>query len=191
METRQVQQQSAEDEAASAGRQIDTVHRNSPLCSSVACLAVCAAMAERLNAQYSFCMLEAPTVPAPGSEDQPAPPTLGALALLFLRLGTTAFGGPAAHIAMMEDEVVRRRRWLRREQFLELLGAANLIPGPSSTELAIYIGGLLGGRVGLVLAGVCFILPAALLVALLAWAYVEFGKLPQVAGLLYGMKAAV
>jgi len=121
----------------------------------------------------------------------PEVPPLRALALLFLRLGLTAFGGPAAHIAMMEDEVVRRRRWLSREQFLDLLGAANLLPGPSSTELAIYIGWLLGGWSGLVLAGTCFILPAALLVAGLAWAYLNWGTLPQVAGILYGVKPAV
>src|SRR6202022_2363771 len=103
---------------------------------------------------------------------EPRAVRLRQLAWLFLRLGTTAFGGPAAHIAMMEDEVVRRRRWIAREQFLDLLGAANLIPGPSSTELAIYIGWLLGGWRGLLLAGVCFILPAGVMVAGIAWVYV-------------------
>ena len=89
---------------------------------------------------------------------------------LFLRLGFTAFGGPAAHIAMMEDETVRRRQWLTREQFLDLLGAASVIPGPSSTELAIYLGFRRAGWRGLVAGGVCFILPAALMVAGIAWA---------------------
>ncbi len=113
------------------------------------------------------------------------------LALLFLKLGTVAFGGPAAHIAMMEDEVVRRRRWISKEKFLDLLGAANLIPGPSSTELAIYIGYLQAGWIGLLLAGVCFILPAAVIVAALAWAYVQFGSLPQAVGILYGLKPVI
>ncbi len=113
------------------------------------------------------------------------------IALLFLKLGTIAFGGPAAHIAMMEDEVVRRRRWLSKEKFLDLLGAANLIPGPSSTELAIYIGYLQAGWIGLLLAGVCFILPAALIVTALAWAYVQFGSLPQAVGILYGVKPVI
>jgi chromate transporter len=113
------------------------------------------------------------------------------LALLFLRLGCTAFGGPAAHIAIMEDEVVRRRRWLSSEKFLDLLGAANLIPGPSSTELAIFIGYDQAGWLGLVLGGVCFILPASVMVTALAWAYVRFGSLPRIAGILYGIKPVV
>src|SRR6266404_6960198 len=89
---------------------------------------------------------------------------LDELAWFFLRLGTTAFGGPAAHIAIMEDELVRRRQWLSREKFLDLLGASNLIPGPSSSELAIHIGYLRAGVPGLLIAGFCFILPAALMV---------------------------
>jgi chromate transporter len=113
------------------------------------------------------------------------------LALLFLKLGTTAFGGPAAHIALMEDEVVRRRRWLTRETFLDMVGAVNLLPGPSSTELAIYIGYSRAGWPGLVLAGACFILPAMLLVSGLAALYVRFGVLPQVSGVLYGVKPVV
>jgi chromate transporter len=113
------------------------------------------------------------------------------LALFFLRLGTTAFGGPAAHIAIMEDELVRRRKWLSREKFLDLLGASNLIPGPSSSELAIHIGYLRAGWIGLIMGGVCFILPAALIVAVIAWAYVRFGHLPAVSGLLYGVKPVV
>jgi chromate transporter len=113
------------------------------------------------------------------------------LVRLFLRLGLTAFGGPAAHVAMMEDEFVARRKWLTRQQFLDLLGAANLIPGPNSTEMAIYIGLRRAGWLGLVAAGVCFILPAALLVSLIAWAYLRFGALPQAAGILYGIKPVV
>jgi chromate transporter len=118
-------------------------------------------------------------------------PSLSELAAFFLRLGTTAFGGPAAHIAIMEDELVRRRGWISREKFLDMLGASNLIPGPSSSELAIHIGYLLGGWRGLFVAGICFILPAACMVGALAWAYVHFGKLPAVAGILYGIKPVV
>lgn len=117
--------------------------------------------------------------------------SLGELALLFLRLGATAFGGPAAHTAMMEDEVVRRRGWLTRDRFLDLVGATNLIPGPNSTELAIHIGALRGGPPGLIVAGVCFILPAVAIVTCLAWAYVEFGTVPQAAGLLAGVQPVV
>jgi len=117
--------------------------------------------------------------------------SLGELARLFLKLGTIAFGGPAAHIAMMEDEVVRRRRWLTREQFLDYLGATNLIPGPNSTELAIHVGHARAGWPGLLVAGACFILPATLIVAVIAWAYVRFGTLPAAAGILYGVKPVV
>jgi chromate transporter len=113
------------------------------------------------------------------------------LALLFGRLGATAFGGPAAHIAMMEDEVVTRRGWVTRQQFLDLVGATNLIPGPNSTELAIHIGHLRAGWPGLVVAGVCFILPAFCLVLLLAWLYKEYGTLPQMQWLLRGMAPVV
>ena len=113
------------------------------------------------------------------------------LAVFFLRLGTTAFGGPAAHVAMMEDEVVRRRGWLTREEFLDRLSAANLIPGPSSTELAIHVGLKRAGWPGLVVAGACFILPAALIVGALAWAYVRFGSLPMLSGVLRGVKPVV
>ena len=91
------------------------------------------------------------------------------IAWLFLKLGTTAFGGPAAHIAMMEDEVVRRRRWLSREAFLDYVGATNLIPGPNSTELAIHLGHARAGRAGLLIAGVSFIVPAALIVGAAGW----------------------
>src|SRR5205809_3125966 len=117
--------------------------------------------------------------------------TLTELAALFLRLGATSFGGPAAHIAMMEDEVVRRRGWLTRADFLDLLGATNLIPGPNSTELAIHIGHRRAGWPGLLVAGACFIVPAMLIVLALAWAYVRFGRLPEAAGLLYGVKPVV
>ncbi|MGA9522415.1 MAG: chromate efflux transporter [Myxococcaceae bacterium] len=113
------------------------------------------------------------------------------LALLFFRLGVTAFGGPAAHIAMMEDEVVRRYGWLTRDEFLDLLGATNLIPGPNSTELAIHIGHRRAGWPGLLVAGTCFILPAALLVTCFAWVYVRFGDLPQVEAVLYGVKPVI
>lgn len=113
------------------------------------------------------------------------------LAAFFTRLGLTAFGGPAVHIALMEATVVRERRWMPRERFLDLLGAANLIPGPSSTELAIYIGYDLGGPVGLLIAGTCFILPAALVTLAFAWAYVRFGSLPHAAGLLAGIKPVI
>jgi chromate transporter len=117
--------------------------------------------------------------------------TLRELALLFLQLGVTAFGGPAAHIAMMEDEVVRRRRWLTHDEFLDLLGATNLIPGPNSTEMAIHIGHRRAGWTGLVVAGSCFILPAALIVLAMAWVYVRFKALPQADALLYGVKPVI
>src|SRR5208283_4261333 len=116
---------------------------------------------------------------------------LSEIALLFLKLGTTAFGGPAAHIAMMDEEVVRRRRWLTEQEFLDYLSAVNFIPGPNSTEMAIHIGHRRGGWPGLIVAGTCFIVPAAILVGILAWAYVRWGALPQAAGLLYGVKPVV
>ncbi len=119
------------------------------------------------------------------------PASLLELARLFLKLGSIAFGGPPAHIAMMDDEVVTRRGWLTREQFLDFLGATNLIPGPNSTEMAIHVGRTQAGFPGLIMAGSCFILPASILVTLLAWAYVRFGALPQVAGILYGLKPVV
>jgi chromate transporter len=116
---------------------------------------------------------------------------LGEIARVFLKLGTIAFGGPAAHIAMMEDEVVRRRGWLSRDAFLDYVGATNLIPGPNSTELAIHIGHARGGWPGLLLAGACFILPATLIVSAVAWAYVRYGTLPDVSSVLYGIKPVI
>jgi chromate transporter len=130
-------------------------------------------------------------VPRPSDPSRRSSGRLGELALLFLKLGTIGFGGPAAHIAMMEDEVVRRRRWLTREQFLDLLGATNLIPGPNSTEMAIHVGYRRAGFSGLAVAGICFILPAAVIVAFIAWAYARFGRLPVGAGILYGVKPVV
>lgn len=113
------------------------------------------------------------------------------IALLFLKLGAIGFGGPAAHIAMMEDEVVRRRRWISRQDFLDLLAATNLIPGPNSTEMAIHIGHRMAGWPGLVLAGACFILPAGMIVIAIAWGYATYGSLPETEALLYGVKPAV
>jgi chromate transporter len=125
------------------------------------------------------------------TNEPPSGSTLIEVARYFLKLGFTAFGGPAAHIAMMHDEVVKRRHWVDDQRFLDLLGAINLIPGPNSTEMAIYLGLLRAGWLGLVLGGVCFILPAMLIVLALAWAYVQFGSTPQVSALLYGVKPVV
>lgn len=116
---------------------------------------------------------------------------LSEVALLFLRLGFTAFGGPAAHIAMMRTEVVERRRWISETRFVDLIGITNLIPGPSSTELAIYLGYLRAGWPGLLVAGVCFIGPAMLIVLALAWVYVTYGALPQIGWLFYGIQPVV
>src|SRR5579883_2691767 len=117
--------------------------------------------------------------------------TLVEVLWLFLRLGFTAFGGPAAHIAMMREEVVRRRQWISDERFVDLIGITNLIPGPSSTELAIYLGYLRAGWPGLLVAGICFIGPAMLIVLALARAYVTYRSLPQVAWLFYGIQPVV
>ncbi len=111
--------------------------------------------------------------------------------LFFLRLGFTAFGGPAAHIAMMHAEVVEKRKWLDEQRFLDLLGGANMIPGPTSTELAIFLGFERAGWVGLLLGGACFILPAMLIVLALAWAYVHFGTTAQAGWLFYGIKPVI
>lgn len=125
------------------------------------------------------------------TSERPQRTTLTELALLFLRLGTTAFGGPAAHVAMMQDEVVKRRRWMTEERFLDLVGATNLIPGPNSTELAIHIGFDRRRWAGLFVAGVSFIVPAMLITALFGWAYVTFGTLPAVGWVLYGVKPVI
>jgi len=117
--------------------------------------------------------------------------SLGEIALVFLKLGTIAFGGPAAHLAMMEEEFVRRRKWITHAEFLDRLAAANLIPGPSSTEVAIFIGQLKCGWRGLIVAGCCFIIPAAVIVTVIAWAYVRFGSLPKAEGILFAIKPAV
>ena len=119
------------------------------------------------------------------------PGSLAEVTKQFLCLGFIAYGGPAAHVAMMEEEFVRRRGWLTRERFLELVGAVSMVPRPSSTELAIYLGEIRAGLAGLIVAGACFILPAAFLVTVLAWAYLKFGAVPQVAGLLFGIKPIV
>lgn len=113
------------------------------------------------------------------------------IAALFLKLGAIAFGGPAAHIALMYDEMVKKRKWVSEQHFLDLLGATNLIPGPNSTEMAIHLGFVRGGWWGLILAGVCFILPAMLIVLGFAWAYLQLGSSPQVGWLLYGVKPAI
>ncbi len=121
----------------------------------------------------------------------PEPTAIRELALLFLRLGATAFGGPAAHIAMMQDEVVRRRRWMSEERFLDLLGATNLIPGPNSTEMAIHIGWERRRWAGLVVAGLAFIVPAMLITGALGWVYVHHGAVPAATWLLYGVKPVI
>ncbi len=110
---------------------------------------------------------------------------------LFLKLGCIAFGGPAAHVALFREEVVRRRRWVTDDRFLDLLGMTNLIPGPNSTEMAIHLGYTRAGWPGLVAGGLCFIVPAMLIVWGLAWAYVRYGAQPQVTWLLYGIKPVI
>ena len=116
---------------------------------------------------------------------------LGEIARAFLKLGVVAFGGPAAHIAMMEDEFVGRRGWISRQHFVDLVGATNLIPGPNSTEMTMHVGYERAGWRGLVIAGTCFICPAVLVTGVLAWLYVSFGTLPSVEPFLYGIKPAV
>jgi chromate transporter len=117
--------------------------------------------------------------------------SLSEVARLFLRMGFTAFGGPAAHIAMFHDEVVKRRQWITDQHFLDMLGATNLIPGPNSTEMSMHIGYVRAGWLGLIVGGMCFILPAAVIVGLLAWLYAEFGTTPAAGFLLYGIKPVV
>ena len=116
---------------------------------------------------------------------------LGEVAVVFLKLGSIAFGGPAAHIAMMQQEVVTKRKWLSNEGFLDLLGATNLIPGPNSTEMAIHIGKERAGWKGLITAGICFILPAVLITGTFAWLYQNFGSLPDVKPFIYGIKPVI
>lgn len=113
------------------------------------------------------------------------------VALLFFKMGCVAFGGPAAHIAMMEDEVVDKRKWMTRDYFLDLMGATNLIPGPNSTELTMHCGHQRAGILGLFVAGICFIFPAVIITGILAWAYVTYGQLPEVNPYIYGIKPAV
>ena len=113
------------------------------------------------------------------------------VARVFLKLGLIGFGGPAVHIAMMEEEVVRKRQWLTHEHFLDLIGATNLIPGPNSTEMALHCGHERAGWKGLLAAGACFILPAVFITGLLAWAYQQYSTLPQVAPFIYGIKPAI
>ena len=130
---------------------------------------------------------------AAAPEPPPAPERgpLGEVARLFLKLGLIAFGGPAAHIAMMEDEFVTRRRWIDRQHFLDLIGATNLIPGPNSTEMTMHVGYERAGWPGLFVAGACFIGPAVLITGLFGWLYVAYGSLPEVEPFLYGIKPAV
>lgn len=113
------------------------------------------------------------------------------LGKLFFQLGAISFGGPAAHTALMESEVVQRRQWLTSDEFLDLLDATHLIPGPNSTEMAIHIGYRHAGWLGLIVAGTSFIFPAAVITGICAWIYVNYGTLPQVTPLLYGIKPAV
>jgi len=113
------------------------------------------------------------------------------VALVFFKLGCFAFGGPAAHIAMMEDEIITKRKWMSREHFLDLIGATNLIPGPNSTEMTMHCGHERAGSKGLFIAGIAFIIPAVVITALLAYLYVSYGQLPEVAPFLFGIKPAV
>jgi chromate transporter len=113
------------------------------------------------------------------------------IAFLFFKLGSIAFGGPAAHIAMMEDEVVRKKKWMTQEHFLDLMGATNLIPGPNSTEMTMHCGHERAGWKGLFVAGFCFIFPAVVITGIFAWLYQQYGQLPEVEPFIYGIKPAV
>jgi chromate transporter len=128
---------------------------------------------------------------SPGVEKRAGAATLGQVAAFFLRLGFTAFGGPAAHLALMESEAVRRRGWLSRQEFLDRLGAVSLLPGPSSTQMALALGQSQAGFPGLLLGGLCFILPAAFMAGSCAWAYQRWAALPQAEGLLYGVRPVI
>jgi chromate transporter len=135
--------------------------------------------------------MTAPVADATAPVGSARPARLRELAWLFGKLGCIAFGGPAAHIAMMQHEVVTRRGWLTNDRFLDLVGATNLIPGPNSTEMAIHIGYERARWTGLLVAGVCFILPAVAIVTAVAWVYVRFGTLPELAGVMYGVKPVI
>ncbi|PKH68348.1 chromate transporter [Flavobacterium sp. ALD4] len=113
------------------------------------------------------------------------------VAALFLKLGFIGFGGPAAHISMMREEVVVKKKWLEEQHFLDLIGATNLIPGPNSTEMAIHIGHERAGWKGLIVAGICFIVPAVMLTGIFAWLYKDYGQLPEIQPFLYGIKPAI
>jgi chromate transporter len=141
--------------------------------------------------RYNSFLTQPSNAPAFSGVQSPLCERLRGLAALFLKLGAISFGGPTAHIALMEDEVVRKRQWLTRQQFLDMLGLTNLIPGPNSTEMAIEIGFLRARWAGLAAAGACFIVPAALITTAVAWAYVRFGTLPLAGSLLAGVKPAV
>ena len=110
------------------------------------------------------------------------------VASVFFKLGCIAFGGPAAHIAMMEEEVVNKRKWMDREHFLDLIGATNLIPGPNSTEMTMHCGHERAGAPGLFVAGITFIFPAVVITGIFAWLYAEYGELPQVEPFIFGIK---
>src|SRR5687767_4566798 len=129
--------------------------------------------------------------PSPLIDNRASSGLVSEVARLFLKLGFTAFGGPAAHVAMMEQEVVVRRKWIDRQTFLDLLSAINFIPGPNSTELAIHLGWLRAGWRGLIVAGVCFITPAMLIILPIGWMYVRYSNLPNVAGPLMGIRACM
>lgn len=118
-------------------------------------------------------------------------PNLIEVAQVFFKLGCFAFGGPAAHIAMMEDEIIEKRKWMTREYFLDLIGTTNLIPGPNSTEMTMHCGYERAGKAGLFVAGISFIFPATIVTAILAYLYVKYGKLPEVEPFMYGIKPAV
>ncbi|CAA0183317.1 chromate efflux transporter [Tenacibaculum maritimum] len=113
------------------------------------------------------------------------------IAFVFFKLGCIAFGGPAAHIAMMEEEVVQKRKWISRQHFLDLMGATHLIPGPNSTELTMHCGYQRGGILGVFVAGISFIFPAVIITGVFAWLYVSYGKLPEIIPFIYGIKPAV
>jgi chromate transporter len=146
---------------------------------------------ESARPRYNPCLTQSDPAAAPNVIQSPLGERLRALATLFLKLGAISFGGPAAHIALMEDEVVRKRQWLTRQEFLDMLGLTNLIPGPNSTEVAINVGFARARWLGLVVAGASFIVPAALITTAVAWAYVRFGTLPMAESLLAGVKPAV